>query len=448
MKETEKAVLSCILEYEGENGVDSQVLESKDFITGEARQMFEILCQIREIHGDINIVLLHDFLENGNKNTSITITEKFLNLGFYPWIDFPLYVETLKSDRRQRELVTVFKEAQRDSLDQRIDNADVVTKVQEKMRQIYSGTENYNFPELLQDTYELIEKEQKEGIEMPTGFMSFDEVWGGLMRNELHVIAGDSGHFKTTLTLNLMIEPLKRNKRILWIDREMGQKRLLSHYCAILGGIEIWRIRKRCLTNDDKEKITQIMADIQHQHFFILDDVRTLPKIRESILKYSPDIVVIDNLQNMDFPKSDNFWTFQTGIVGVKDLAMDYNVAVVALSQVTRKEEDLRWMRPPTLESLFGSRAIKHNADVIAIVYWPWKDFTSTRRKDKAGNDKEAPEKELFEIYHSKVREEGLSRITAIIDLVCGQFKDSDVVKKSKKEKEEPPLPLDQEDKF
>ena len=445
MKESEKAVLSCILECDGEKGVDSQVVEKEDFGTHQAQLMFDVLCQVRDIHGQINIVLLKDFLENGHiEKVSI---EQFLDLGFFAWIDFPLYVEKIKNDRRQRELMTLFKEAQRDIMDARIDNAEVITRVQERMKEIYSGVEKYDFPTVLQDTYELLEKEQNEGIEMPTGFLSFDTAWGGIMRNELHVIAGDSGHFKTTLTLNLLVEPLKKNKRVLWIDREMGQKRLVSHYCAILGDVDTWRMRKRSLREIDKEIITQVMANIQHQNFVILDDVRTLPKIRESILKYNPDILVIDNLQNMDFPKSDNFWTFQTGIVGVKDLAMDYNIAVIALSQVTRKEEDLRLMRPPTLESLFGSRAIKHNADVIAIVYWQWKDYEGTRRSKKI-SEANTPKKENFDIYHAKLRENEPHHVIGIIDPEKGKFSDSKKSISISKEKEEPPLPLDQEDKF
>jgi len=210
----------------------------------------------------------------------------------------------------------------------------------------------------------------------------------------------------------------------------------MKHYIAINAGVETWRIRKSIFREDHWQKMTDAAEKVSQHDFIILDDVSTLPKMRENILKYQPDIVVIDNFQNMDFPKSDNFWTFHMGIVAVKRMAMTHNVAMIGLSQVTRSPAEIRGYKPPTLENLFGSRAIKQNADCIAMVYWPWKDSQTN------GDTKQNREKSEYWVYHMKMREEGLAQTTMDIDPEHGVVKDR---KRVRKEEADIPPPTDKD---
>lgn len=417
MTEVEQAVLKCLVEYYGQGTIKVSSLEKEDFYDIKAQLMFGIICQAAEKNsGKVDIILIEDVLRQSGAGESpdpdqVSVMD-FIDLPEVPSNSlFCEYVEALKKTRRRRDLATYIREAEK-KLSSGEDDSLVVEKLQQGMRSTYAGSQEYDFKEVLHETIERIQSDQMAGVEMPTGFRTFDDVWGGLMRKELHVIAGDSGHYKTTLTLNLMVKPLAAGKRVLWIDREMGKHRLVSHYCAITAGVEIWRLRKRAFREKDYVDYIDAAAKIENSQFIVLDDVRTIPKIAENILRYHPDIVVVDNLQNMDFPKSDNFWTFHMGIVNTKDLAMDYDIALVALSQVTRTPAEVRAGTPPTIENLFGSRAIKQNADVLTMVHWPWKDNPEKFQRDE------------YRVYHLKMRENGIAQDRMNIDPVIGRVYD------------------------
>jgi len=436
MTDVEAQVISTFLNWYDDDAVRTDLLNFDDFETSEGRKLFEIILDTEKANGSVDIALIDQYLRDKVEHLGregkeigdreITSTAPFieiLNKAVSP-SNFSVHVDRLKKGRQRRDTVRLFQSAIRDL--NGTANEAVIERVQNEIKRIYSGNEKYDFNIELYDVLENLEERRRKGVEMPTGFHAFNSAWGGLMRKEMHVIAGDSGHFKTTLTLNLVLKPLADGKRVMWFDREMGKQRILSHYMSIVAKMPTWKLRKASFTDDDYEKFVQTAAEIAEQQFIVMDDVSTLEKMNENVYRYSPDIVVIDNFQNMDFPKSDNFWTFHMGIVRCKDLAMDHNVALVGLSQVTRTAQDVRSAKAPTLENLFGSRAIKMNADVISIVHWKWKDLASTGQLGKTEQQIAEVEgiKHDYDIYHAKMREEGLQMVTMRIEPEFGRVYD------------------------
>jgi replicative DNA helicase len=433
MNEIESAVLGTLIDFWNEPGVTADAIDINDFETGKAKKLFEIITNSASGNGgftDLPLVLQYIADKSEHDSRLGTGSEEKEKTDRFDVADvsgkvvspsqFGFYLERLKENRRRRDLLKALSVAQSDL--NGTGNATVIENLQRKIREIYGGVKEYSTKDTLMQTLDELQADQKQGIQFSTGFDAFDETWGGIFPKELYVIAGDSGHYKTTLTLNLMKKGLREGKKVLWFDREMGRLRLMRHYLCILSGVEIWRLRKKVMREQDWTAINNMTETVANQQFILIDDVTTLPKMVEAVMRYRPDVVVIDNLQNMDFPKSDNFWTFHMGVVGIKDMAMDYGVGVVALSQVTRTPADVGSARPPTIENLFGSRAIKQNADAVAIVHWPYKD-------------KMSEPKGIYNIYHAKMREEGTARYTMEIDPEHGTIADKG---KSRRKEEHP----------
>lgn len=428
MNEMEKAIIGCLAGHYEEQNIRVDALEREDFQSGKAKMMFDILNEVATVNdGQIDLVLISQCLNNKLDHQARTgeVDEYGLKLLDFiectdctpSGVNFKFYVESLKDGRRTREMIRAL-DAAKAGLNGK-GNAAVVNQLHDDIQKIYAGASDYSQYDLVTKAIEELEERQKQGIEIPTGFKTFDSVWGGLFRKEMHVIAGDSGHFKTTLTLNLVLKPLELGKKVLWFDGEIGKERLIRHLVAIKANIETWRIRKGILNEEHWQKISKATEIVSELPFVVYDDVTEIPMMREKILRHEPDVVVIDNIQNMDFPKGDSFWTFHMGVVGIKRMAMSYDVALVALSQVTRTPAEIRTLKPPTLENLFGSRSIKQNADCVTMVYWPWKDAQANGSKK---NDTDAHE---YFIYHMKMREEGLAQKKMYIDAERGMVGDS-----------------------
>ena len=428
MNEMEKAIIGCLAGHYEEQNIRVDALEREDFQSGKAKMMFDILNEVATVNdGQIDLVLISQCLNNKLDHQARTGEVDEYGLKLLDFIEctdctpsganFRFYVESLKDGRRTREMIRALDKAKA-SLNGK-GNAVVVDQLQNDIKRIWAGTQEYDLKKEVENSVEELAELQKDGIEMPTKYDAFDSVWGGFFRKELFVIGADSGHFKTTMALNLINHSLNIGKKVLWFDMELGKSRLIRSLIGIKANIETWRIRKGILNEDHWKKIAEYSEEVIHSNFIAMDDVREIPSIKENILKYSPDIVVIDHLQKIKFVTNDSFWGPYLMMTSFKDIALEFNISLLVLSQVTRTQIDKRLLKPPTVESLFGSRGIKHDADCASILYWPWKDVQECGLKKTDIN-----KNELF-IYHSKMRGDGLSQKPMYVDAERGMVGDS-----------------------
>ncbi len=441
MTKTEGAILGCLVGFSGEDNVSIDVLEEKDFSSSIARRAFKIIKEVSDAHddGEVDIVLISDYLnrkaqqdsENGiERNEDDEINSLFfINLlELVPSAaNFLIYVDEIKNARRSVKLKKILKTSLDEVNGNAGKNVKVIEKLEENIQGLYAGTGDYDHGSLINDVIDETEARCKNGIDMPTGFRAFDAVWGGFFKQDLHVIAADSGHFKTTLTINLLEKLLKDGKKVLWFDAELGAKKLMRHFISIYGGIETWRAKKGVMNEESWKVFIESSAKVADLPLIVLSDIYELGAMRVEILKHAPDIVVIDHLQAMDFPQSESFWTFHNGIKMLKRMTIQMDVAMVALSQVTRDKAEQRSMRPPTLQNLFGSAAIKQLADVITMLHWPYKDMINS------GIFKENIDKNELKIYHMKMREDGNANASMVINAEKGRVFD---VERKYKEKQ------------
>ncbi len=439
MTDVENAIIGMLAGFSDNEKVKIDVLEEEDFESDEAKEAFKLISDVAKINsGQVDIVLIGQYLEdlsiqmaqNGDKDKG------FKSSFFVDLVDnvlsgemFPTYIESLKNKRRSRDLKKTLYSAYNNVNGNPQKNIDLIDNLQTNIRSIYAGANDYDHEKVIYNTVEEVENLVKNGIEITTGYSSFDAVWGGFFKKDLYVIGADSGHFKTTLTLRLIINALEKGYKVLWLDGELGQTKLMRHFIALYGGIETWRVHKGIMNEQSWKKFADASAKVYNLPFIPIYNHFRLADINLEIMKYQPDIVVIDHLQCMDFPKSESFWTFHDAIVKLKHLTISSDVAMVALTQVTRNSNDIRKMTPPTIGNLFGSSAIKHEADAITLLHWPYKDMLNS------GIPNSNVKKEEINAYHQKMRNDGLANVSMRLEPAFGRFFDIEGRRKSEEEK-------------
>ena len=214
---------------------------------------------------------------------------------------------------------------------------------------------------------------------VPTGYKDLDNVLAGLQPSDLVILAARPSMGKTALALNIAHNvALQAKQPVLVFSLEMSKEQLVDRMLAMESGVDAWALRTGNLTDTDFEKIGQAMGSLSEAQIFIDDtpsitvsEVRT--KARREAHKHPMGLVIVDYLQLMSgggrFNSEGNRVQEISEISrGLKGIARELNVPVLALSQLSRSVES-RSPQIPQLADLRESGSIEQDADVVAFIY-------------------------------------------------------------------------------
>ena len=214
------------------------------------------------------------------------------------------------------------------------------------------------------------------GVE--TGFMDLDYKTSGLQPSDLVLIAARPSMGKTAFVLNLAQHmAFKRDQAVAVFSLEMSKEQLVNRMLSLESHVDAQKIRTGRLTDEEWMNLVEGSANIAGSKLFIDDTPGiTFPVLRSKCrkLKMEQDIkiVIIDYLQLMSGDGKSNAASRQQEISdisrGLKALARELNVPVVALSQLSRAVEQ-RPDHRPMLSDLRESGAIEQDADVVMFLY-------------------------------------------------------------------------------
>ena len=235
---------------------------------------------------------------------------------------------------------------------------------------------------------------------LPTGYVEFDEMTAGLQPTDLIILAARPSMGKTTLAINMAeYAALKSKKAVAIFSMEMSASQLALRMISSVGRVNATRLRTGALEDEDWSRVSsaiQLMRDVK----VFIDDTPALSpdvlraKARRLKREHDLGLIVIDYLQLMAVPgNSENRATEISEISrGLKALAKELNVPVIALSQLNRSLET-RTDKRPVMADLRESGAIEQDADVIMFIY-----------RDEYYNKENSPDKGLAEIIIGKQR--------------------------------------------
>lgn len=229
------------------------------------------------------------------------------------------------------------------------------------------------------DRLDDLHKDKKKIRGVPTGFRDLDKVLAGFQRSDLVILAARPSMGKTALALNFAHNIAVQSKQaVLMFSLEMSKEQLVDRLLSMESGVDAWALRTGNLTDADFEKIGQAMGTLSEAQMFIDDtpsitisDLRT--KARRENHQHPLGLIIVDYLQLMSggnrFGGEGNRVQEISEISrGLKGVARELNVPVLALSQLSRSVEN-RSPQIPQLSDLRESGSIEQDADVVAFIY-------------------------------------------------------------------------------
>ncbi|HYH75006.1 MAG TPA: replicative DNA helicase, partial [Candidatus Saccharimonadales bacterium] len=214
---------------------------------------------------------------------------------------------------------------------------------------------------------------------VPTGFRAMDDILAGLQRSDLFILAARPSMGKTAFSLNLAHNVATLAKEpVLVFSLEMSKEQLVDRLLSMESGVDAWALRTGNLTDADFEKLTHAMGALGEAPIYIDDtpgitisDLRT--KARREAHKHPLGLIIVDYLQLMSggskFGGGENRVQEISEISrGLKGVARELNVPLIALSQLSRSVEN-RNPQIPQLADLRESGSIEQDADVVAFIY-------------------------------------------------------------------------------
>jgi replicative DNA helicase len=295
------------------------------------------------------------------------------------------YADIIAQKSLRRRLISAGTEITQTSTDETKTVRELIEEAETKLFNVSQQHIQQNVISLeaiLAESFERLDdlhKDKQKIRGVPTGFKDIDDKLAGLQRSDLIIIAARPSMGKTALALNLAHNVAVQAKQpVLIFSLEMSKEQLVDRLLSIESGVDAWALRTGNLTDSDFEKIGQAMGALSEAEIYIDDtpgitvsDLRT--KARREAHKRPLGLIIVDYLQLMsggsrfgnDFNRVQEVSEISRGLKGI---ARELNVPLIALSQLSRSVES-RSPQIPQLADLRESGSIEQDADVVAFIY-------------------------------------------------------------------------------
>ena len=398
--EAEQAVLGAMILSKSalQKAVDSLTKEA--FYSEANAEIFTHLSVMLDKKIPIDLTTLTSELKNNGKLNEIGGIERLTEIIEYvpTAANVDYYIKLVEEAYLLRKLIDVSTSIATSAYETKSNVEDILDTAERKILSVVNNrrsTEFKSIKEVLSSAEENLEKLSKTKGEItgvPTGWYDIDRLTSGFHENELIIIAARPAMGKTAFALNLATNvALSTNKGVALFNMEMGAEQLVNRMLSSLGQIEGRKLTTGNLENNDWKRISEAINRLSDTKLY-MDDTPgiTIGEIRSKCrrLANSPDglsIVIIDYLQLVS--SSINYGGNRQQEVSdisrsLKMMAMELNVPVVALAQLSRSVE-ARENKRPIMSDLRESGSIEQDADIVTFLY---RDDYYNREKVTEGN--------------------------------------------------------------
>lgn len=362
-------------------------IHAHDFYEEKHRYIYEGVNQLYEGHSPIDVLTLTDKLKSSGTLEIVGGAAYLTELTNYvpTAAHVEQYADIVSQKSMRRRLIKASQSIVGLGYDESKNLKDLIEEAEAhlfRVSQEHVGQDVVSLEEILSESFDRLDELHKDkgkirGI--PTGFRDLDKILAGLQRSDLFILAARPSMGKTALALNLAHNiAVKADEPVLLFSLEMSKEQLVDRLLAMESGVDAWALRTGNLTDTDFEKIGNAMGTLSEAKIFIDDtpgitvsDLRT--KARREAHRHKLGVIIVDYLQLMSgggrFGGDSNRVQEISEISrGLKGIARELNVPLIALSQLSRSVES-RSPQIPQLADLRESGSIEQDADVVAFLY-------------------------------------------------------------------------------
>lgn len=362
-------------------------IAAQDFYDQRHARIYEAIVALYEKRSPIDVLTLADQLK-GNGFLDMVGGPAYLAelTNYVPTAaHVEQYADIVAQKSLRRRLITASTEMAELGLDESKELRELIEEAETRLFQVsqqHVKQTVVSIEEILTESFERLDdlhKDKKKIRGIPTGYRDIDETLAGLQRSDLFILAARPSMGKTAFVLNLAHNvAVDAKEPVLIFSLEMSKEQLVDRLLSMQSGVDAWALRTGNLTDSDFEKLGEAMGVLSEAPIYIDDtpgitvsDLRTKAR-REAHIR-RPGLIIVDYLQLMSggskFGGDGNRVQEISEISrGLKGVARELNVPLIALSQLSRSVES-RSPQIPQLSDLRESGSIEQDADIVAFIY-------------------------------------------------------------------------------
>ncbi|MDO4604449.1 MAG: replicative DNA helicase [Helcococcus sp.] len=381
---TERAILGLAIVHNELINNLMEKIKSEDFQDLRNALVFKAIAQLNMKHNSIDFNMVNsqlEFMGNLSEIGGETYVMELIDPTYFK-ANYDSYLEIVKEKSTRRKLLKF--------------GDDVLNKVstsQEKSEELIANfsTQLFNLSEYnnkeglvrLSDTIEEafnymteMASNQSDITGISTGFRDIDRQLSGFQNSDFLLLAARPSVGKTALGIHMGLNAALTGKKVAVFSLEMSRRQIFQRVLSIITRVELQDIISGNIKKEDWPLLYKSITKFQEIDMYI-DDTASISitelraKSKRMKIEKGLDLIVIDYLQLMtaDMGRNDNRQQEISNISrGLKALAKELNIPVLALSQLSRKSEE-RSNKRPMLSDLRESGAIEQDADVVMMLY-------------------------------------------------------------------------------
>jgi replicative DNA helicase len=369
----------------------TMLLKIDDFSLDSHRKIYEVMLHLSEVGYAVDIVTVAEDLRKKKELDSIGGMAYLASLseGLPRKLSIESYVRIVRDKSLMRQLMSVCDSGMMEAADQSLEAIDVLNQVESRLMEISEHAITGGFSgisDIVRSSFGSIDKLYEQGREVTglrTHYAEFDKMTSGLQDSELIIIAARPSMGKTAWAINIAQNAaVKDGKVVAVFSLEMSKESLLRRMLAGEALVGARKLQTGFLGREDKGKLNEALERLMESKLFVDDTPGiTLAEMRAKARRLKQqegrlDLIVIDYLQLMTGSAGSSQKKFENRTQevssvsrGLKALAKELKVPVIALSQLSRGSEQRTGDKKPLLSDLRESGSIEQDADVVCFIH-------------------------------------------------------------------------------
>ncbi len=367
------------------------ILSPDSFYRESHRVIYQAMVALADRNQPVDIITLKDELQRMNKlqdvGGSYYLSE--LNMRTPTSANAEYHAKIIFEKYLKRQMIQTAMEIMGNCFSETTDAFEEIDRAEQQIFDIAesrTGSRSYRaLKPLAMETIELLEamssRFQDGGgvVGIPTGLSKLDAMTGGFQRSDLIIIAARPSMGKTAASLSMARNMAVDYKRgVAFFSLEMSAQQLVVRLISAESGVNMQKLRTGDLKPQDWQNIVRTIHNLADAPLYIDDSpalsiLELRARARQMKREHNIECIMIDYLQLMHAPKAESREReISTISRGLKQLAKELNIPVIALSQLNRSVEGRTGTnKRPMLSDLRESGSIEQDADVVAFVHRP-----------------------------------------------------------------------------
>jgi replicative DNA helicase len=345
------------------------------------RLLFKVLVDLYDRNKPIDLIVVRDELERRGLLEEVGGVDYIVQLAesVPSHVNAEHYANIVRDKSMLRDLIGCAARIMDQAYDQSEDAKQILDRAEQ---QLFNVTEQrvsehvVPIREFLEETFHVIESREGHYITgVPTGFIELDDILSGLQRGEMIIVAARPSMGKTAFGLSVAEHiAADEGKPVAFFSMEMSKQQIAQRMLCSRGRVDSHKLRRGMLNEGEIQHLQNICNDMLGMPFFVDDTpgmtvLELRAKARRLKLHENIAAVFVDYLQLMYTPGAESRQQ-EIAVIsrGLKALARELNIPVVAMAQLNRSPEGREGHRP-RMSDLRESGAIEQDADVVLLLH-------------------------------------------------------------------------------